>query len=115
MNSRSVLEATRLAGLPGSELILQGLADCRAGLETQDSLLIEIAAPRLREAGLDVPDFKTQALDAEIRLYRLLGHQFGRDAYGQYNSLLRRLSSFGRALENSNTRATANGAADRRS
>ncbi len=88
-------------GLPGADLIQKGLLDARAGRETVESLLIEIAQPRLRWIGLSVPYFHEQPLDAEMRLYHLLGREFGPEAYGQYNSLLRRLSSFNRALESS--------------
>jgi hypothetical protein len=111
MNSTTFTEVARLAGLPGGELILQGLSDARAGLETTDALLVEIAAPRLRQAGLAVPEFGPQPIDAEIRLYRLLGRQFGRDAYGQYNSMLRRLSSLSRALEGAANRSAGRSAA----
>jgi hypothetical protein len=99
MSEELSAEAALLAHLPGGDLIVQGLADARAGLETVNALLVEIAAPRLRRSGLNVPKFPAQAVDAEIRLYRLLGREFGCDAYGQYNSLLRRLSSLNRALE----------------
>lgn len=98
-------DAQRMAGLPGSELILEGSDDAFAGRETANALLVEIAAPRLRELGIRVPDFPVQPLDAEIRLYRLLRREVGADAYGQYNSLLRRLTSFVRAAEGAVRRA----------
>ncbi|HYI07491.1 MAG TPA: hypothetical protein VEK57_00345 [Thermoanaerobaculia bacterium] len=42
--------------LPGGELIREGLDDAAAGRLTIASLLVAIGAPRLRRAGLDVPD-----------------------------------------------------------
>jgi hypothetical protein len=50
-------------------------------------------------AGIEIPETRPQPLDAEIRLYRLLGEEHGVDAYSQYNAHLRQLSSFCRALE----------------
>ena len=77
--------------------------------ETPNALLVEIAAPRLEELGIRLPKFPAEALDAEIRLYRLLGREFGADAYGQYNSLLRRLTSFIHAMERGVSRAARDG------
>ena len=97
-----------LAGLPGEELVIQGLEDARSGRETISALLVEIAAPRLRFSGIEVPAFpEPPALDAEIRLYRLLGAEHGVDAYSQYNAYLRRIISFGQALEGRVSRARA--------
>lgn len=109
MKSSLPLDAERMAGLPGSELILEGLGDAFAGLETPNALLVEIAAPRLEELGIRLPKFPAEALDAEIRLCRLLGREFGADAYGQYNSLLRRLMSFIHAMERGVSRAARDG------
>lgn len=46
-----------LSRLPGSELIREGLDDAYAGVESVNALLVEIAAPRLREFGMSVPEF----------------------------------------------------------
>ena len=43
------------ADLPGAELVEAGLADLVAGTETDEALLVSIAAPRLRALGFDVP------------------------------------------------------------
>ena len=85
--------------LPGGDLICAGLRDAVAGIESVESLLVEIAASRLRESGLPVPAMRPATLDAEIRLHRLLAKTHGDDAYGRYNALLRRLVSFTRALD----------------
>jgi hypothetical protein len=92
-------DAISLDDLPGEELIRRGLRDAASGIETVESLLVEIARPRLERCGMDVAPTRPAALDAEIRLYRRLGEAHGRDAYGQYNALMRRLVSFERALE----------------
>lgn len=85
-----------LAALPGAQLVEAGLADLQSGrADTVSALLVAIAAPRLRRQGLAVPDLQ----DAEIRLYRALCEDDPRGAYARYNALLRRLTSFARALE----------------
>jgi hypothetical protein len=41
--------------LPGHELVSAGLVDLAAGRESEASLVVAMAAPRLRALGLDVP------------------------------------------------------------
>jgi hypothetical protein len=82
------------ADLPGAELIDAGLADLASRTETDASLLVSMAAPRLRTLGFDVP---APFADAELRLYRRLAERHGAAAHGQYNALVRRLVSFQRA------------------
>lgn len=88
-----------LTGLPEEEIIQRGLADLRDSHESVESLMVQIGASRMREAGLDVPRFSPPKVDAEIRLYTLLSSLHGANAYAQYNALLRRLISFESALE----------------
>lgn len=83
--------------LPGGELIREGLADAAAGRHTIASLLVAIGAPRLRRAGLDVPDLDVP--DAEHRLYELLAADDSDAAHSRYNAFIRQLVSFERALE----------------
>lgn len=83
--------------LPGGELIRDGLADAAAGRTTIGSLLVAIGAPRLRRAGLDVPE--TAVDDPEHRLYELLAADDSDAAHSRYNALIRQLVSFERALE----------------
>ena len=83
-------------GLPGADLVKQGLKDLACGEETVPSLLVSIGAYRMRLAGLDIPE---GIEDSEHRLYRMLGREHGNDAHSQYNALIRRLVSFERALE----------------
>jgi hypothetical protein len=88
------------AAIPGLEEIERGMADLASGRETPESLLVEIAAPRLRFLGYQVPAASLPAAtDPEIRLYRLLGTQGDPDPYRAYNALLRRLGRTCRALE----------------
>jgi hypothetical protein len=82
-------------GLPGADLVAEGLADIAAGRETAASLLVEIGAPRLRTLGLAVP---AGAPLPEHRLYTLLARAEPDSAHSRYNALLRRLVSFERAL-----------------
>ena len=41
---------------PGEDIVILGLADLDQGKETIYSLLLSIGAPRLRSAGISVPD-----------------------------------------------------------
>ena len=83
--------------LPGGELIREGLADAAAGRQTIASLLVAVGAPRLRRAGLDVPDLGVA--EPEHRLYELLAASDSDAAHSRYNALIRQLVSFERALE----------------
>ena len=87
------------AGIPGMELVEQGIADLRTGRVSAEALLVEIAAPRLRAVGVDVPPISPSSAHAEIRLYELLGRQGHLDPYSLYNSLLARLASCTHELE----------------
>src|SRR3954454_4015209 len=83
------------AGLPGADLVTEGLEDLEAGRESIASLLVAIGAPRLRTLGLPVPE--AGALP-EHRLYALLARDEPGNAHSRYNALVRRLVSFERAL-----------------
>jgi hypothetical protein len=91
-----------LRGLPGEELIRPGLEDLAAGRETAESLLIEIAQTRLREAGVPIPVIPPAALEAELRLYALLGEKYDLEAHYQFDALTQRLDKFCRFLESEN-------------
>jgi hypothetical protein len=84
-------------GLPGSELMVAGLDDLRAGRDTVEAMLVATGAPRLRACGIDVPGGDRP--DSGLRMYRLLGERDAAGAYGTYNALRRRLSSFLVSLE----------------
>lgn len=84
---------------PGAELMQAGLDDLAAGRESEASLLVSMAAPRLRALGFDVP---AGAVDPSHRLYELLaGREDG--AHSRYNALVGRAVSFARAAEHAST------------
>lgn len=88
------------AGLPGHELVSAGLRDLAAGRETEASLLVTMAAPRLRALGIDVP--AVAAGNPSHLLYRNLAAH-GENAHSRYNALVRRMASFARAAEHAST------------
>ncbi len=90
---------------PGAELVLPGLRDAAAGRVTIGACLVSIARPALEVSGLP-NDFTVihYIAEPELALYRLL-RQEGGNAYGRYNSLLRRLVSFERALRRARRRS----------
>lgn len=83
--------------LPGGDLVRQGLADLARGDETVPSLLVSIGAPRLRRAGVPVPERVIP--DAERRLYLLLASDDSHSAHSRYNAWLGRLVGFENAVE----------------
>jgi len=85
--------------LPAADLIRQGLDDLARNRDTVAACLVMIGSPKLRRCGIDVPATDEAALEADHRLYALLGQEFGLDAHRRYNALLRELVSFERALE----------------
>jgi hypothetical protein len=91
----------RWSQLPGHELISRGLADITAGCESEASLLVAMAAPRLRSLGFDVPG--TAQPGASHRLYELLSER-GDGAHSRYNALVARAVSFMRAAEHASPR-----------
>jgi hypothetical protein len=89
--------------LPGQELIEQGMADLARNRITDCSLLVLIAAPRLRRLGIRVPHRRTR-VPCEHRLYARLERRLGTGAHSYYNSLIRRSVSFAHALEREQSR-----------
>jgi hypothetical protein len=86
-----------LDGLPGSDLVREGIADHRAGRKTIANCLVRIASPRLFRAGL-VDSEAIEDNGTELELYQLLADE-GNRAYSRYNSLLREIISFEHALD----------------
>jgi hypothetical protein len=83
-----------LAKLPGGDLVSQGIRDLERGVESPESLLVSIGAPRLRRLGFDIV---RPLASPEQRLYELLRARHGDAAHSPYNALVRRLVSFERA------------------
>jgi hypothetical protein len=86
-----------MTGLPGRELIEEGLADLRAGRLTVPALLVLVGEARLRRLGVEVPPVVVEM--PEHRLYEELAKDDPDAAHSRYNALLRRLVSFERAAE----------------
>jgi hypothetical protein len=99
MTTPSECASDELAGLPGADLVLAGLREIENSEPTESALLLLIAAPRLRHLGLDIPERPDIPRPYEHRLYEFLEITHGAGAYSRYNSLLRRIVSFCRALE----------------
>lgn len=85
------------AAFPGGDLVRQGLDDLEQGVESVPSLLVSIGAPRLRRAGVPVPERTFD--DPEHRLYICLAAQDSDAAHSRYNAWIGRLVSFENALE----------------
>ncbi|GMV39549.1 MAG: hypothetical protein AMXMBFR64_12650 [Myxococcales bacterium] len=92
-------------GLPGADLVTEGLRDLEAGRESVVALLVAVATTRLRGLGVPVPAHGYT--EAELLLYRALCREVGDAAYGRYNSLLGRLISFVHALDREEGRLRA--------
>ena len=85
-----------IAILPGSELVGKGIDDLERGVESVESLLVSIGAPRLAHLGFDV---RTPIASPEHRLYRRLAMEDADSAHSRYHALVRRLVKFERAAE----------------
>jgi hypothetical protein len=77
--------------LPAGDLVDQGLADLAAEKITPASLLVSLAAPRLRREGVPIGRVES---DPERRLYALLERTEGDLAHARYTAQLRRIVSF---------------------
>ncbi|MFN7965363.1 MAG: hypothetical protein U0V87_06735 [Acidobacteriota bacterium] len=78
-------------GWPGGELVDKGLAALAEGKITVESLVVSIAAPRLRREGVPIA-FVHQ--DPEEQLFNLLSSSSGDLAHSRYGAHLRQVSSF---------------------
>lgn len=78
--------------LPGGDLVDQGLDDLAAGKETAVSLLVSLAAPRLRREKVPIP--AALPADPDSKLYRLLSATEGDLAHARYLAHLEQIASF---------------------
>jgi len=78
-------------GFPGGDLVDTGLAALAEGKVTVESLLVSLAASRLRREGVPL---STVHADPEDRLYGLLSRSSGDLAHARYGAHLRQVSSF---------------------
>ena len=92
--TRSRFGAARFAelGMPGGALVDQGLDDLAAREQTPASLLVSLAAPRLRREGVPLPAACFR--DGDRSLYRRLQEEHGELAHPRYLALLRQMVSF---------------------
>ena len=81
-------------GLPGGDLVDAGLADLADDETSIESLLVSLAAPRLRREGVPVGPVQE---DPEGRLYDLLSRDAGELAHSRYGAYLRQMVSFANA------------------
>lgn len=79
-------------GLPGGAMVDSGMEELAREEETADSLMVALAAPRLRREGVPLPDVHIP--DADHRLYRLLEEKEGDLAHARYLARLRQIASF---------------------
>ena len=88
-------------GLPGGEIIDAGLAALAAGEESVESLVVSLAAPRLKREGVPLPH--DVIADADLRLFRLLERTSGDLAHARYLAYLRQIASFADACSGART------------
>jgi hypothetical protein len=86
----------RFTAFPGGDLIAQGVQDLALQTESVDALLVSIGAPRLRAAGMELPQIVAAA---ERRLCDRLAAEDCGTPHGQYNAFVRHLASFEHAVE----------------
>jgi hypothetical protein len=82
-------------GLPGGEIVDAGLSALARGEESMASLLVSLAAPRLRREGVPLP--RELFKDADVRLYRWLERDDAGLAHSRYLACLRQAESFANA------------------
>ncbi len=82
-------------GLPGGAMIDSGLDDLAEGRETVASLLVSLAAPRLRREGVPLP--APLFPEPDVRLFRCLEGDNEALAHARYLAYLRELASFANA------------------
>lgn len=91
--SERTLDTRRLRGVPGWELVRQGVEDLAAGRESIEAMLVATASERLASLGIALPVEPIPT--APERLYQLVAAGVGdRRAHSRYNALRRRLASF---------------------
>ena len=86
-----------LPRLPGAELVGDGIAALERGEQTVEALLVSLAAARLRDIGLNIPQAADHVAEPNLALYEAVRYAGG--DHFDYNALLGRLSSFADAAE----------------
>lgn len=93
------------SGLPGGDLVVQGLDDLTRGIHSAPAALVSLASTRLRRAGVPVPAAERLVAEPDFTLYRLLAAEDPDGAHSPLQRAFRRLVSFERALECANQSA----------
>lgn len=86
-----------LPNLPGADLVGDGIAALERGERTTEALLVSLAAARLRDIGLNIPQAADHVAEPNLALYAAVCDAGG--DHFDYNALLGRLSSFADAAE----------------
>jgi hypothetical protein len=89
--------------LPGSEIVLVGIADLRAGRRSVEASAVQSASTRLRHLGLDAPG-APGPVPASHELYLRLRDDLGDGAHARHKAILARVASFAGAAENARPR-----------
>lgn len=97
------MTAKEMESLPGSEIVLVGIADLRAGRQSVEASAVQSASVRLRRLGLDAPATEGP-VPASHELYLRLRDEFGDGAHSRQNAILARVASFARAAESARAR-----------
>jgi hypothetical protein len=93
-----VVNEETLKKLPGTKIVLPGVADLKAGRESVNASAVQCAATRLRQIGLDARGSEGDD-PAAHQLYRQLSSELGEGAHSRYNAILARVASFAGAAE----------------
>lgn len=78
-------------GLPGGDIVDAGIADLAEGRTTAESLVVSLAAARLRREGVPLGQIED---NPEDRLYASLSQQTGDLAHARYGAYVRQIVSF---------------------
>ena len=84
-------------GLPGADLIAEGLRQLACGRRGPEAWLVLVATQRLRQAGVPVPHVEA-ATEPELALYDRVAETGGAGAHAAYNAWIGRLGRFLRAV-----------------
>lgn len=106
-----IIKMLDLAGLPGAARLERGIHDLRARRLSTNALLVAVAAGRLKDLGLPVPDATALPDDPDLALYESLRDHPNGDPYFRYNALRRELDSFISCLESRRAQRDSRGTA----
>ena len=79
--------AEMIEGLPGADLVLEGLGDYHAGRHSIPACLVRMARPRLIRAGMMTAS-PPRDDGAELELYQLISSSGGPRSFSRYNALV---------------------------